>query len=100
MITSTCDHLRAINKVLPPVADHKEFKLCDTIWWFGFLRCMCITNEDQFYPFRKDFITSLIPEYKEVFARYTTVQVRSGLTCVCASPCQLCFVRVFSEKNE
>jgi len=76
-ITSVCDHLRVIRKLLPQVAAHAEFQLCVLIWWFGFLRCLQITNQADFFAFREDFVGMLIPQYKAAFARYTTIQVQS-----------------------
>jgi len=74
-ITSVCDHLRIIRKLLPHVAQHAEFQLCDRMWWFGFARCLQIHNQADFFAFRQDFVGSLIPEYKATFARYTTTEV-------------------------
>ena len=75
-LTSVCDHLRAVRKLLPTVAAKADFTLCDTIWWFGFCRCLQISTADQFYAFRQDFVQELIPQYKRAFSRFTTVEVR------------------------
>ena len=80
MYSSTLAVLRAIRKLLPSVAARPAFQLCDTIWAFGYCRCMQISSAEQFYAFRADFVGDLIPRYKQAFSRYTTVEVRRSPT--------------------
>ena len=80
VITSVCDHLRVVHKLLPPVAAHPNFVLCDKMWWFGFMRCFQIDSPDKFYPFRHDYAEILVPAYKKAFAEFTTVQVGTSIT--------------------
>ena len=75
-MTSICDHIRAIRKLLPAAAADPEFEMCRTIWWWGFARCFFITRPDDFYAFRSDFVTDLIPEYKAMFGdKFTLMEV-------------------------
>ena len=79
-IASVCDHLRVLPKLLPAVTADRDFQVCDRMWWFGFARCLQISSADEFYPFREDFMGTLMPAYKAQFGeRYTTTDVGYSL---------------------
>ena len=75
-VSSVCDHLRVLPKLFPAVSADVDFQTCDRMWWWGFARCLQIKSEDEFYPFREDFMGTLMPDYKARFGeRYTTTEV-------------------------
>ena len=47
-----------------------------TLAVWGFARCFFNTGPDDFYAFRSDFVTELIPEYKAMFGdKFTLMEV-------------------------